>query len=403
MLDNPRFERPDSYDRKVALVLQGGGALGSYQAGVYEALCDSPYQPDWVGGISIGAINAAIIAGNPPEHRVERLRQFWETITAPTASWPALPGPLRDAHRGAGALSALFYGEPGFFAPQPPFAWLAGTATSYYATNVLKSTLERLVDFDRINSGETRLSVGAVNVRTGDFNYFDSQHIKLRAEHVMASGALPPGFPAVEIDGEFYWDGGLVSNTPLGYVMECLPRRSRLVFQVDLFPAHGKDPLNLDQVSERDKDIRYSSRTRVVTDTFRQFHELRYNINELWELLPPDLREHPAAQHLYSFSCSTRFDIVQLIYRPSEPQGSTKDFQFSRMTMQDRWTQGRADALRTLEASPWLTPTAPHVGVRTFDVIHDLLTARKGRPVAHGGAASAKPGYVTRALNSGAG
>jgi NTE family protein len=385
------------YDKKVALVLQGGGALGSYQAGVYEALCRSPWQPDWVAGISIGAINAAIIAGNARERRVERLREFWEGVTAPSSSWPVLPGPFREAQRQAGALSALLFGQPGFFAPVSPLAWLAGGATSYYATSALKSTLERLVDFDRINAGETRLSVGAVNVRNGHFSYFDSLHIKIRPEHVMASGALPPGFPAVEIDGEHYWDGGLVSNTPLSYVMESLPRRSRLIFQVDLFPARGREPATIEEASEREKDIRYSSRTRLVTETFRQFHELRYNINELWEKLPPELQMHPAAQYLYTFSCPTRMDIVQLIYRPHDPQGSSKDFEFSRSTMEGRWAQGQADAALTLEASPWLSPPPAHVGVRSFDVVHDRRTAKSARSVA-AEAERSQPGYVSHTI-----
>src|ERR1700676_5216194 len=210
--------RPASYDKTVALVLQGGGALGSYQAGVYEALSASEYLPDWVAGISIGAINAAIIAGNAPERRVDRLLEFWEMVTHPTALWPAAPsGALRDAQMRSSALAALLFGQPGFFAPRAAAWWPGVQPTSYYDTGALKSTLERLVDFDRINAREMRFSVGAVNVRTGNFAYFDNAEIAIRPEHVLASGALPPGFPSVEIDGEHYWDGGLVSNTPLKY------------------------------------------------------------------------------------------------------------------------------------------------------------------------------------------
>ncbi len=235
--------RPASYDKKVGLVLQGGGALGSYQAGVYEALGASEYQPDWVAGISIGAINAAIIAGNAPRQRVERLRRFWETVTAPPTFWPSwLDGSLAQRQR-LGSFNALLFGQAGFFAPRAPWDWLDGTPpTSWYDTSALRTTLESLVDFDRINRGDIRLSVGAVNVRTGNFAYFDSAEVAIRPEHVMASGALPPGFPAVEIDGEWYWDGGLVSNTPLQYVLAKLPRRSRLTFQVDVFAARGPLP-----------------------------------------------------------------------------------------------------------------------------------------------------------------
>ncbi len=379
--------RPASYDKKVALVLQGGGALGSYQAGVYEALSTSQYLPDWVAGISIGAINAAIIAGNAPEKRVEQLRAFWEGITAPNSFWPGLPeagllqtgwyGALTD-HRRLSSLGALLFGQPGFFAPRPPTDWMFGASpTSFYDTSALKGTLERLVDFDRINAREIRFSVGAVNVRTGNFAYFDNATIPIRAEHVMASGALPPGFPAIEIDGEHYWDGGLVSNTPLKYVLEYIPRRSRLTFQVDLFHAAGPLPTDLEAVAEREKDIRYSSRTRASTTTFKTMHDVRHDINTLWDALPPELRALPAAQRLYAFGCVTTMDIVQLIYLPDGGQGHTKDYEFSRATMQARWADGLADARATLAASPWLAPMAPDIGARTFDVLRELRAQRR--------------------------
>jgi len=372
--------RPASYDKRVALVLQGGGALGSYQAGVYEALSTSDYPPDWVAGISIGAVNAAIIAGNPPERRVARLRQFWEDITAPPAWWPAWLNATLGAgwvdHRQAAAAAALLFGQPGFFSPRPPAEWLFGaTPTSLYDTAALKGTLESLVDFDRINAGEVRFSVGAVNVRTGDLAYFDNAEIAIRPEHVMASSALPPGFPAIEIDGEDYWDGGLVSNTPLQYVLNYVPRRSRLIFQVDLFPARGPLPATIIDVYEREKDIRYSSRTRVVTDTLRQMHDVRHNINALWDKLPEALRVTPEAQFLYAFGCVTTMDIVGLIDRASEVQGHAKDYEFSRRTMEARWARGRVDAETTLRASPWLAPMPPELGARTFDVLTEARTA----------------------------
>ncbi|HEY1931624.1 MAG TPA: patatin-like phospholipase family protein [Acetobacteraceae bacterium] len=360
--------RPASYDKAVALVLQGGGALGSYQAGVFQAIADSEYPPDWVAGISIGAINAAIIAGNPLAHRVDRLRAFWESITESAALWPGLPTGTAKADQHLGALHALWLGQPGFFAPRPVLDWFHGAPTSYYDTRPLRATLERLVDFDRINAREMRFSVGAVNVCTGNFTYFDNAHMKIRPEHVMASGALPPGFPPVEIDGELYWDGGLVSNTPLQYVVEYYPRRSRLTFQVDVFHASGPPPADLEDVSEREKDIRYSSRTRVATDTLRTVHNVRHAINELWEMLPEDLRATPAARFLASFSCVTTMDIVQLIYRPDDVQGHHKGYDFSRSTMQARWACGVADANATLRASPWLAPMPAELGARTFDV-----------------------------------
>jgi NTE family protein len=368
--------RPTSYDKKVGLVLQGGGALGSYQAGVYEALATSEYLPDWVAGISIGAINAAIIAGNAPEHRVQRLRGFWQAITSPTGLWPSAPaGPLAAWQHEASALAALLFGQPGFFTPRPPQDWFSsGKLVSYYQTSALKGTLERLVDFDRINdAGDMRLSVGAVNVRTGRFAYFDSKEITIRPEHIMASGALPPGFPPIEIDGEQYWDGGLFSNTPLEYMVDYYPRRSRVIFQVDLFPAHGRLPANLDEVNEREKDIRYSSRTRLTTNTLREKHDVRHAINELHKLLPPDLASTEQAKQLYARGCVTEMDIVQLVYRPIEPQGALKDFEFSRSTMEARWQQGFSDACTTLHASPWLAPMPRELGVRVFDVMHDIL------------------------------
>jgi NTE family protein len=371
--------RPASYDKRVALVLQGGGALGSYQAGVYEALASSECLPDWVTGISIGAINAAIIAGNAPENRVARLCSFWREITAPTAWWPSgLNGPFAFWQRKASALSALMFGQPGFFAPRVVQDWSAWEKpTSYYNTDVLKRTLGQLVDFDRINNaGEMRFSVGAVNVCTGRFAYFDSEEITIRPEHVMASSALPPGFPAVEIDGEHYWDGGLVSNTPLQYVLDYYPRRSRLCFQVDVFQGYGPLPRDLNEVGERKKDIRYSSRTRVNTDAFREKHEVRHAINELHKLLPQEIATTEQAQRLYEFGCVTEMDIVQLIFRPFEPQGASKDYEFGRGAMNARWEQGIADASATLRAAPWLAPKPSDVGVRVFDVMHDVLVGK---------------------------
>ena len=380
MTNKNRSARPTSYDKKVGLVLQGGGALGSYQAGVFEALASSQYLPDWVAGISIGAINAAIIAGNAPEHRVQHLRNFWDEITAPTKMWPSAPaGPLATWQNRASALTTVMFGQPGFFLPRPPQDWISpDNCVSYYVTSSLKGTLERHVDFDRINSAkDMRLSVGAVNVRTAQFAYFDSEKITIRPEHVMASGALPPAFPPVEIDGEQYWDGGLFSNTPLQYMVDYSPRRSRLIFQVDLFPAHGSVPDNLDEVNEREKDVRYSSRTRLTTDMLREKHDVRHAINELHKLLPPEIAKSEQAKRLYEYGCVTEMDIAQLIYRPMEPQGALKDFEFGRSTMEVRWQQGLSDARTTLHASPWLAPMPKELGVRVFDVMHEILVGHE--------------------------
>jgi len=358
------------YDKQIALVLQGGGALGSYQAGVYEAVAEHGYQPDWVAGISIGAINAAIIAGNAPQDRVARLREFWDQVSSPSASWLDLPLDVwRDTMRRLSAMSALMFGQPGFFRPNLMRCWTTGTLpTSYYDTSDLRDTLERLVDFDRINARETRFSVGAVNVRTGNFAYFDNARQTIRPEHVMASGALPPGFPAIEIDGEFYWDGGLVSNTPLRYILERVPRRSTLVFQVDVFAAPGELPSGLDAVSEREKDIRYSSRTRMGVETFRYAHTLRRNIAKLLAKLPDSLKNEPEVEFLEHAACQTTMDIVELIYRPPAIQGPSKDYEFLRAAMLRRWNQGLSDASAALASAPWLEPAPPEVAVRTFDV-----------------------------------
>jgi len=355
--NSPSRRSENHYDKQLALVLQGGGALGSYQAGVYEAMAEHGYQPHWVAGISIGAINSAIIAGNAPQDRVARLRAFWEQVSSPTASWLDLPLDIwQDTMRRLSGTSALLFGQPGFFRPNLLRCWTTGTLpTSYY-------------DFDRINARETRFSVGAVNVRTGNFAYFDNARQTIRPEHVMASGALPPGFPAIEIDGEFYWDGGLVSNTPLRYILERVPRRSTLTFQVDLFAAQGELPSSLDAVSEREKDIRYSSRTRMGVETFRYAHTLRRNIAKLLAKLPDSIKNEPEVEFLTGAACQTTMDIVELIYRPPAIQGPSKDYEFLRAAMLRRWNQGLSDASAALASAPWLEPASPDVAVRTFDV-----------------------------------
>jgi len=372
--------RPSSYGKKVGLVLQGGGALGSYQAGVYEALASSEYLPDWIAGISIGDINAAIIAGNRADERVKNLRAFWNEITGHAGFWPAgFDWPLASMQRHASILMALTLGQPGFFVPWQLHDWFSSNKRiSYYDTSALKRTLERLVDFDRINkANDIRLSVGAVNVGTGQFSYFDSAHMAIRAEHVMASGALPPGFPSIEIDDEHYWDGGLFSNTPLEFVLDYSPRRSRLTFQVDVFQPAGWLPTNLDEAMERDKDIRYASRTQSCTNASRDKHHVRHAINELHKILPPEIAKTEQAKQLYELGCVTEMDIVQLIYRPNEPEGSSKDYEFSRSSMERRWRQGVADAQAVLRASPWLAPMPKDLGIRVFDVAE--LFAAEGK------------------------
>jgi NTE family protein len=298
------------------------------------------------------------------------LHAFWNEITSHTSSWPdGLGWPFAAWQRQASAFMAVMYGQPGFFAPRQLYDWFSPKKrTSYYDTSVLKRTLERLVDFDRINkANDIRLNVGAVNVRTGQFTYFDSAHMAVRAD-IMASGAPPPGFPSIEIDGEHYWDGGLFSNTPLEYVLDYYPRRSRLTFQVDVFQTAGWLPTNLDETSEREKDIRYASRTQNCTDAARDKHHVRHAINELHKLLPPEIANTEEAERLYELGCVTEMDIVQLIYRPREPEGHSKDYEFGHASMEGRWRQGVADAQGALRASPWLAPMPKELGVRVFDM-----------------------------------
>ena len=363
---------------QVALLLQGGGALGSYQAGVYQALHEAGIEPDWVAGISIGAINSAIIAGNPPAHRLDRLRDFWETVSAAPFG---VPDPIgldsagdlaREWVNQFRAFGVLVGGAPQFFAPRPlpPFLAPRGSteALSYYDTAPLRATLERLVDFDLLGHGPTRLSVGAVNVRTGNFVYFDSASHRIGPEHVIASGSLPPGFPATEIEGEHYWDGGLVSNTPLQWVLDARPRCDTLAFQVDLWSAKGDLPRDLVESGTRQKEIRYSSRTRSGTDQFRRTQQLRRALARVWRDLPEELSGLPEAQLLAAEADDKVYNIVQLIYRSRKYEGVAKDFEFSRRTMEEHWQAGYHDAVRTLRHPEVLQRPESLDGVFTFDL-----------------------------------
>ena len=363
----------------IALLLQGGGALGAYQGGVYQALAEANLHPDWVAGISIGAINAALVAGNPPESRVEKLRSFWDAITAnPLGGW-ALQPPTNLASDLArkwanhwSATTAVLYGAPGLYAPRAlhPLLQPAGTAdaTSFYDTSALKTTLERLVDFDRINAGEMRFSVGAVNVGTGNFVYFDNRTQKIRPEHVMASGALPPGFPAIEIEGEHYWDGGLVSNTPLQWVLESAERQDTLAFQVDLWNARGSVPRTLGEVAMRQKEIQYPSRTRASSDQFKKEQKLRNALADLFSKLPDPLRETPEFALLNPEAGRKVYNVVQLIYRSKRYEGESKDFEFSSRSMADHWAAGLNDTVRTLRDPDVLKRPSSADGISTFDL-----------------------------------
>lgn len=372
--------------QSVALVLQGGGALGSYQCGVYEALHEAGIRPDWFVGTSIGAINAAILAGNAPEHRVERLHQFWDTICEPGgAAAPVglmvrtwldwLPeNHLFDAWANSlGALGALGFGQRGFFdvRTQPLFLAADGSpgATSFYDTSPLRATLERFVDFDRINqSRDVRLSVGATNVETANEHYFDSRQEPIRVEHIMASGALPPAFPAIEIDGRHYWDGGLVSNTPLERVWQDSPRRDSLVFQVDLWSARGHLPATVMDVMERQKDIQFSSRTRHTTDAGARLQKLRIAIGQVLAEVPEGTLDPALRKTLQSWSCGYVFNIIHLIYQTKSYETQFKDYAFGLNTQRTHWADGLADMQHTLAHPEFFLRPAPEVGVVTHDV-----------------------------------
>ena len=368
----------------VTLLLQGGGALGAYQGGVYEALAEADIHPNWIAGISIGAINAAIIAGNPPNSRVDRLREFWMQVTS-SAPWDWSRNPFVDLARGDNARNLLnqtsaslaaAFGAAGFFSARPVMPWLQPggslAATSFYDTKPLKQTLERLVDFDRLNAGMTRFSAGAVNVRTGNFVYFDTTTHMIAPEHVMASGALPPGFPAIEIDGEHYWDGGLVSNTPLQWVIESNPRRQdTLAFQVDLWSSQGALPRNLAEVATRHKEIQFSSRTRASTGQFKNVHRVQRALDALLRRLPVDLEANDDLKILKSVASDKVYNIIHLIYRAKNHEGHSKDYEFSRLSMQDHWRAGYHDAVRTLRHPEVLARPTSLDGVFTFDLERD--------------------------------
>ncbi|MBN8841641.1 MAG: DUF3734 domain-containing protein [Sphingomonadales bacterium] len=330
----------------VVLVLQGGGALGAFQAGVYEALIELGIELDWVAGISIGAINAAIIAGNPRDEAVARMHEFWNGVSSALPSIPTVDNDLvREwVHLGAAAQVATF-GVPGFFTPRfppPPFAERqTPAAVSFYDTAPLVATLDRLVDWDRLNEGKVRLSVGAVAVETGNFRYFDTTTDRIDARHILASGALPPGLPPIEIDGTWYWDGGLVSNTPLEHVVEAA-NEDMLVFQVDLFPARGERPHDLEEAWSREKDIRYSSRTRRISDGLVRRRKEHRLIDRMLKKLPPEMLEQPEVRAVQRMIDSKALNVVQLIHQPPAWQTGARDFEFSRSTMEINWALGRA-------------------------------------------------------------
>jgi NTE family protein len=364
--------RPAGFER-VALVLQGGGALGAYQAGVYQALHEAGMEPDWVTGVSIGGINAAIIAGNPPERRLERLRDFWNTITSRRV-WGYTPDgdAARQMRNAWSSTLTMLQGQPGFFdvnTPGPALSPRGGKqATSYYNTAPLRETLLRLVDFDLLSRGAMRFACGAVNVANGNFYYFDNATNAIVPEHVMASGALPPALPMVQLGTDFFWDGGLVSNTPLQHLLENIGTLNSLVFQVDLFSARGPIPRDMGEVLARQKDIQYSSRTRLTTDLYMRMHKMRLQIRDLLGRLPPEQLTDEELARRAELANLPEIAILHLIYQQSAYEGQAKDYEFSATSMREHWASGYADTQRTLHHKTWLTAPSPDEGI----VVHDV-------------------------------
>jgi NTE family protein len=364
--------RPERCDR-IALVLQGGGALGAYQAGVYQALHEADIEPDWVSGVSIGAINSVLIAGNSRKRRLDRLRTFWERITD-RKIWTHTPDGdvFRKARNAASSWMTLTQGQPGFFIPRQQNPWLsfsgAQSATSFYDSAPLRDTLEELVDFSLINEKIVRCSVGAVNVLSGNFVYFDNQHEIITPEHVMASGALPPALPMVKIGTDHFWDGGIVSNTPLQHLLDEDDRLNTLIFQIDLFSSRGVLPRDMQDVMARQKDIMYSSRTRYNTDVYRRLHTWKKKLFDAIEKIPEDRLSSEQRSLREELANMPDITILQLIYQQKAYEGHAKDYEFSGTSMREHWQSGYEDTRRTLRRKDWLAMPPHGAGV----VVHDV-------------------------------
>jgi len=369
--------RPKNCDG-IGLILQGGGALGAYQAGVYQAMHEAGLEPDWVAGVSIGGVNGAIIAGNKPEDRMDCLRAFWEKITD-RRIWSFTPDgdDPRKLRNAWSSFTTMLLGQPGFFKPNVPNPWLsqrgAQTSTAFYDSEPLRHTLHELIDFDRLNSKVTRYACGAVNVTSGNFIYFDNHRHQIMPEHIMASGALPPALPMVHIGTDHFWDGGLVSNTPLQHVLENIGSADMLLFQVDLFSARGPLPRDMHEVLARQKDIQYSSRTRLVTDYFSKQHRKDLLIRRILDKLDDaalDAEELAEKRRLANLAQAA---IVHLIYQQTAYEGQAKDYEFSATSMREHWDAGYRDTERTLRRTDWITMMPTDHGI----IVHDIHRAEE--------------------------
>jgi len=378
LADARRTEKQKIQERQVVLVLQGGGALGAYQAGVYHALHEHGIEPDWIIGTSIGAINASLIAGNSPQNRLSRLREFWKKMEQ-NPVWS-----FRDVFPGFNEKlsywSTVTNGIPGFFRPNAlahagDAYPLGADRAGYYSTAPLQRTLTELVDFELMNACKPRLTVGAAHVRSSQMRYFDSRDCELGVKHIMASGALPPAFPAVRIDGELYWDGGILSNTPTEAIFDDNPRKNSLIFAVHLWNPMGEEPGTIWEVLNRQKDIQYSSRVASHIARQRQLHHMRHIINDLAKMLPDDVRKSPEARALTAYGCPTVMHVVRLLAPQLENENHTKDVDFSPSSIRMRWEAGYAKTMRALDQAPWEDEVDPLAGVILHEPKSEILEA----------------------------
>lgn len=366
----PNLKKEISAFGQTVLVFQGGGALGAYQVGVYQALQEAGIEPDWVIGTSIGAINAALIAGNAPNERLEKLQEFWRRVEHGQVfdgPWANILSPWR-------AMNAIMAGIPSFFEPNPLAFMgqkipLGAEHAGYYSVDPLRENLSELVDFDRISSGDTRLTVGAANVRTSEMHYFDSRDMPLDLRHILASGALPPAFPAVRIDGELFWDGGIISNTPVEAVFDDNPRSNAIVFAVHLWNPHGAEPQSIWEVTNRQKDIQYSSRAHSHIKRQRQLHKLRHVVKQLSALVPKGAASEEELAMLCSYGCSTQMHVVRLLAPQLNNEDHLKDVDFSPGGIRERWDAGYAHTSEMLRKAPWRAPSDPLEGF----VLHETV------------------------------
>lgn len=379
---------------RIVLVLQGGGALGAYQGGVFQALHENGLAPDWIVGTSIGAINAAILAGNPHETRLARLRQFWEGIShRDSYDMRRVPDAQRRSNILMQTWDTLLRGVPGFFKPRlfNPFAAgmvVAPEQASFYDTTELGETLEALVDFDYLNTdGGIRLTVNALKVTCGTLRSFDNRDLDINADHIRASGALPPGFPPVRIDGDLYWDGGLYSNTPLETVLDDGAACDTLCFMVDMWSADGQEPTTLEEVQTRQKDVTFASRSKRHLDDYVARHKLQQKLRGLYAVLPEQARSEQGAQDLAELGCGSTLHVVRLEYGGLDWNMAAKDINFSKGSTEWRWDQGYQDGLRAVKAAGWLS----FVTEDTPLVVHELpprAAAMPAMPAQEGGQAA---------------